>query len=292
MERLSILKTYKNFVGGQFPRSESGRTYPLNNAEGKLIANICLSSKKDLKSAVSAAVKAKGTWTSKSPFLRSQILYRLAEMLEGKKSQLMEELVIMGYERNTAENEIHLSIDRTVYYAGWCDKFQALASSVNPVASSHINITQSEPVGVVGIVADNETALIGLLSSILPCIAGGNTCVALVSEKYPLASLTLAEAINSCDLPAGVVNLLAGNPTELSDTFASHMEINALVLGRKNLPIARMKELGAEDVKRMTVYTSDWVSLEAQGLALITDLQEYKTTWHPMGFLAAGGGSY
>jgi hypothetical protein len=208
MSRLEIIKTYKIYIGGQFPRTESGRYYPLKNKSGKVLANICLSSRKDFRNAVVAARAAVGSWSSKSGLNRSQILYRIAEMLEGRRAQFIQELQLQGSSIKAAEEEVNISIDRLVYYAGWCDKYQQLFSSVNPVASSHFNFSVPEPSGVVALLAPQENSLIGLVSAIAPVIAGGNTCIALASENFPLCAVTFAEVINSSDVPGGVVNIL------------------------------------------------------------------------------------
>ena len=183
-KRLEVLKTYKIYIGGQFPRSESGRYYIPNNASGKKLANVCLSSRKDLREAVVAARGAFGGWSSRSAFNRSQILYRMAEMLEGRRAQFLEELVLQDSSRIKAEKELDLAIDRIIYYAGWCDKFQQVFSAVNPVASSHFNFSVPEPTGVVGIIAPQGDSLLGLISVIAPVIAGGCTCVVLVRRSY------------------------------------------------------------------------------------------------------------
>jgi acyl-CoA reductase-like NAD-dependent aldehyde dehydrogenase len=204
--RVPVLKTYKIFIGGQFPRTESGRYYDLTNKQNKVIANICLSSRKDFRNAVVAARGAFLGWSSKTAFNRGQILYRIAEMLEGRKAQFEEEMILMGYTKIKAATELNQSIDRLIYYAGWCDKYMQLFSSVNPVASSHFNFSVPEPMGVVSIIADETTALLGLISVIAPAIAGGNTVIVLASEKLPLCSITFSEVLATSDLPSGVVN--------------------------------------------------------------------------------------
>jgi acyl-CoA reductase-like NAD-dependent aldehyde dehydrogenase len=195
MNRLEILKTYKIFIGGQFPRTESGRYYSPMNKKGEALANMCLSSKKDHRNAVVAARKAFASWSERTAFNRGQILYRIAEMLEGRKSQFVEELVKQGATAQKASAEVDLAIDRCVYYAGWCDKYQQVFSSVNPVASSHFNFSALEPMGVVGIIAPQTNSLIGLVSTILPVIAGGNSCVVLAAEQLPLCAITFAEVL-------------------------------------------------------------------------------------------------
>ena len=190
MSRLEVLKTYKIYIGGQFLRTESGRYYPLLDKNKVNIANMCLSSRKDYRNAVVAARAAFGGWSGRAAFNRSQILYRLAEMLEGRKDQFIEELVKQGSIKAQALKEVELSIDRIVYYAGWCDKYQQILSSVNPVASSHFNFSIPEPMGVIAVLADEQTSLIGLISVVIPIIAGGNTCIVLASETKPLCAIT------------------------------------------------------------------------------------------------------
>lgn len=280
MARTEVLKTYKIFIGGQFPRTESGRYYKLDKPK----ANICLSSKKDFRNAVVAARKAFEGWSSKSAFNRSQILYRIAEMLEGRKSQFVEELVAQGSTKKQAEQEVILSIDRLVYYAGWCDKYTQVFSSVNPVASSHFNFSVPEATGVVSIIAPEETSLLGLISVIAPTIAGGNVCVVLASESKPLCAVTFAEVINTSDVPGGVVNILTGNTKELLTHFSSHMDVNAIVYCRNNKDeIKLLSENASLNVKRVFVYNDrDWSKAENENPYIILDTQEIKTTWHPI----------
>ena len=292
MERLEVLKTYKIYIGGAFPRTESGRTYPIIDQKGKLLANMCLSSRKDVRNAVVAARKAFGSWNEKTAFNRGQILYRLAEMMEGRKAQLIDELTLMGASPSNANKEVLQSIDRCIYYAGWCDKYQAILSSVNPVSSAHFNFTVAEPTGIVGLIADEETGLIGLISMLLPIIAGGNTCVILASEKKALTAITLAELIHSSDVPGGVVNLLTGNLEELGDTFSTHMDINALCLSRESTMKKVLAENCISNVKRFSLFVEDFRKMERQGLSYISNFQEYKTTWHPIEKIGGVGNSY
>jgi acyl-CoA reductase-like NAD-dependent aldehyde dehydrogenase len=293
MARLEVLKTYKLYIGGQFPRSESGRYYtPLDQA-GNPIANVSLSSKKDLKNAVVAARKAFGAWSERAPFNRGQICYRIAEMLEGRKAQFIDELVKQGYDQTQAEAEVHLAIDRCVYYAGWCDKYQQIFSAVNPVASPHINFSTLVPMGVVGVIAPQNNGLIGLISTILPCICGGNSCVVLASEKFPLTAITFAEVLATSDLPAGVVNVLTGSENELVDGFHSHMDINAVVYANGHTENATMLAKGAAvNVKRLFVYDTDFSVESAENPYLIADLQEVKTVWHPIEQVGGATSSY
>lgn len=225
--RLEVLKTYKIYIGGQFPRTESGRTYIATNAKGEMLANVCLSSRKDFRDAVGSARGAFGGWSGRASFNRGQILYRVAEMLEGRKAQFVDELMKQGSSKGNAEAEVNLSIDRLIYYSGWCDKYQQIFSAVNPVASSHFNFSVLEPMGVVAAIAPQGTSLIGLVSIMAPIIAGGNTCVMLASETKPLCAVTFAEVLNSSDLPGGVVNILTGKVSELLPFFADHMDVNA-----------------------------------------------------------------
>lgn len=281
--RLEIVKTYKLYIGGQFPRTESGRFYTPKNKKGATLGNMCLASRKDVKNAVLSARKAFGGWSEKTAFNRSQILYRIAEMLEGRRDQFIAELVKQGSTLKQAGEEVNLSIDRIVYYAGWCDKYLQVFSSVNPVSSSHFNFSIQEAVGVVGVIAPQDTSLIGLVSAVLPIIAGGNTCLVLASENIPLCSITFAEVLNSSDVPGGVVNILTGNEKELIETFASHMDINSVFYGgglNENLKL--IQELAVVNVKRVYSYPINWSTEDGQSVYLINDFQEIKTTWHPI----------
>jgi acyl-CoA reductase-like NAD-dependent aldehyde dehydrogenase len=290
MSRLEILKTYKIYIGGQFPRTESGRYYSIQDKKGNSIANICLSSRKDVRNAVVAARKAFGGWSERSAFNRGQILYRIAEMLEGRKEQFIQELVKQGSSQKSAEKEVCLAIDRIVYYAGWADKFQQIASSVNPVSSSHFNFSVLEPMGVVGVIAPQNSSLIGLVSMIIPVITGGNTIVALASEELPLCAVTFAEVLHSSDVPGGVVNILTGSPKETSPTIASHMDVNALI-GDENV-LSPLKISAIDNLKRIFSWDSDWTEMKSQGLNYVTDIQEVKTTWHPIENIGGATSSY
>jgi acyl-CoA reductase-like NAD-dependent aldehyde dehydrogenase len=293
MARLEILKTYKIFIGGQFPRTESGRYYTVSDAKKKPLANMCLSSRKDFRNAVQAARKALEGWAERAAFNRSQIIYRLAEMLEGRKAQFVEELILQGASKAAALREVQQSIDRTVHYSGWCDKYMALFSSVNPVASSHFNFSIPEPMGVVAIISPERPSLLGLLSLVLPAICGGNTVVVLASEQYPLTAITLAEVFATSDMPGGVVNILTGKEEELYSHFASHMDVNALVYGKGNTAqLSKMKELCSLNLKRSFDYNPDWSKAEGQSPYFIMDLQEIKTTWHPIEKIGISGAKY
>lgn len=290
---MEILKTYKLFIGGAFPRTESGRYYKLENKQKQVIANMCLSSRKDFRNAVVAARKAVEGWSGRAAFNRGQILYRIAEILEGRKAQFIAELMLQGSTKSSAEKEVRLAIDRCVYYSGWCDKYQQLFGSVNPVATSHFNFSVPEPTGVVCVIADENTSLLGLVSAILPIIVGGNTCVVLASESKPLCSITFAEVLATSDLAAGVVNILTGNSKELHTHFASHMDVNAIIYCRENAAeIKAIAELSSMNVKRSFVWNKDWFKAENENPYLIMDVQEIKTTWHPIENIGVNGAKY
>ena len=293
-KRLEVLKTYKIYIGGQFPRTESGRYYVPVNAAGKKLANVCLSSRKDFRDAVVAARTAYGSWSTRAAFNRGQILYRMAEMLEGRKAQFIEELMQQDSSKGKAEKEVNLAIDRLIYYAGWCDKYQQLFSSVNPVASSHFNFSVPEPTGVVSIIAPQNDSLLGLVSVIAPAIAGGNTCVVLASETKPLCSVTFAEVLNSSDLPGGVVNILTGKVSELASWFVNHMDVNATIFCENDSEIKKMmQEKSALNLKRIFFYDKiKWNTDQGQSPYFILDTQEIKTTWHPIENIAGSGGGY
>jgi acyl-CoA reductase-like NAD-dependent aldehyde dehydrogenase len=292
--RLEVLKTYKLYIAGQFPRTESGRYYSPVNAQGKKVANVCLASRKDLRDAIGAARTALGSWSNRSAFNRGQILYRIAEMLEGRKKQFIDELMQEGISRAAATKELTLSIDRLLHYAGWCDKYQALFSSVNPVASSHFNFSVPEPMGVIGIIAPQKSSLLGLVSMMAPCIAGGNTCVIIASYQSPLAAISFAEVLNSSDLPGGVVNILTGKPSELISWLGTHLDVNAIVLGDTDSEAwKKIQQDSSGNVKR----TFNWAEKGLDGISgqspyLIMDLQEIKTTWHPIQNIAGSGAAY
>lgn len=293
MSRLSVLKTYKIFINGQFPRTESGRYYELKNKTGKIAANVCLSSRKDFRNAEVAARNAFGGWSSRSAINRGQILYRIGEMLEGRKTQFLEEMLLQGISKANAEKEILLCIDRLIYYAGWCDKYQHLFSAVNPVASSHFNFSVPEPMGVVSVISPDNSALLGLISVMAPVIAGGNTCVILASAKFPLCAVTFSEVLATSDLPPGVVNILTGESKELHGHFSSHMDVNALIYCKSNKSeLKTIQENCSLNVKRFFHWDKKWSREEHQNPYLIIDLQEIKTTWHPIESVTAGGSRY
>jgi acyl-CoA reductase-like NAD-dependent aldehyde dehydrogenase len=284
--RLPVLKTYKIYIGGKFPRTESGRYYTLKNPKtGAALANMCLCTRKDFREAVVAARAAQSGWAKRSAYNRSQILYRIAEMLEGRSAQFVAEMVQQGADNSEAKIEVDAAVDRLVYYAGWTDKYQQVFSSVNPVASSHFNFSVLEPTGVVAILAPPTSALVGLISVIAPAIAGGNAVIVLASHDLPLSAVTLTEVLATSDLPGGVVNLLTGDRAELLEHFASHMDVNAVIAcGSDDNERTILRTKSALNVKRAIIYEkTDWLDDEAQGPYFILDTQEVKTTWHPIG---------
>ena len=284
-KRLDVMKTYKIYIDGKFPRTESGRYYILKDSKGENSVNICQSSRKDFREAVVAARKAQPSWAAKSAYNKGQILYRIAEMLEGRKTQFVEELIQQGSSQAQAEKEVELSIDRLVYYAGWSDKYQQVFSAVNPVESSHFNFSMAEPTGVVSALSSEKYGLIGLVSVIAPAIVGGNTIIILASSEKPLCAVTFGEVINSSDVPGGVVNILTGYRSELLMHFANHMDVNAIVYNGNNLEeITKIKELSSLNVKRAVIYKDvNDMDENSQNGYRIMDLQEIKTTWHPVG---------
>ena len=298
-ERLPVMKTYKIFIGGKFPRTESGRYYQPKDADGKPLANVCRSSRKDVRESVVAARKAFGDWSNRSAFNRGQILYRIGEMLEGRSAQFVHELVLHGATQKQAEAEVITAIDRWVHYAGWCDKYQAVFSSVNPTNSSHFNFSVQEPTGVVGVMCPGTSGLIGLVSLVAPIIAGGNTAVVVASEEHPLPAVTFAEVLATSDLPGGVVNLLTGFRSELLKPLVTHMDINAIVVpldsarGDNDAELTMLGTEAAVNMKRLVVpKVSDWSKKEGQSPYFILDTQEVKTTWHPIERGQGGGGGY
>jgi len=293
-KRLEVLKTYKLYVGGQFPRTESGRYYIATNSKEEKLANVCLGSRKDFRDAVVAARGAFGGWSGRAAFNRGQILYRIAEMLEGRKAQFVDELMKQDASRAQAENEVSLCIDRLIYYSGWCDKFQQLFSTVNPVASSHFNFSVPEPTGVVAAIAPQNDSLLGLVSVIAPIIAGGNTCVILASNSKPLCAVTFAEVLNGSDLPGGVVNILTGKVAELVPFFADHMDVNATVYCESDDASQKMiKEKSALNVKRVALYNKvKWNDASGQSPYFIMNFQEIKTTWHPIEHIGGAKAGY
>ena len=280
VERIPVQKTYKLYIGGAFPRTESGRFYRVEDGRGKLLANMCQASRKDLRNAVVAARKAFSGWAGRSAYNRGQILYRVAEILETRRDQFVAELKSQGLPIAAARGEVNQSIEQLVYYAGWADKYQQVFSTVNPVSSSHFNFSILEPTGVVGIFAPATPSLLGIIATMAPVVCGGNSCVVLASETKPLCSITLAEVLETSDFPAGVVNILTGSHSELLEQFATHMDINAIVYCGDDPTGLRVVQEGASlNVKRI-VHCTDTAPTDPYR---ILDVQEVKTTWHPIG---------
>ena len=291
-ERINVLKTYKIFIGGKFPRTESGRFYQLNN-RSKAIANVCLSSRKDLRNAVVAARGAFETWSGATAYNRSQILYRMAEMMEGRKDQFISELVLQGVDIKKATVEVDLSIDRVIYFAGWADKINQVFGSVNPVATSHFNFSLMEPMGVVGLVAPEKSGLLGLVSSLCPILVSGNCAVVLASEKLPLCSITLAEVLVTSDVPGGVVNILTGKKEEIMVHLAKHMDVNAIYLTDNLEHKKSVQGEAIQNLKRVVVgKQKSWDDRTVENPYIITDFMEIKTTWHPVEVISATGSGY
>jgi len=282
---IAVQKTYKLYIGGKFPRTESGRYYKLMDKKQKLIANVCRGSRKDFRNAVVDARKAFGGWAGRSAYNRGQILYRIAEMLEGRKAQFIAELQTTGATAANAEKEVNTTIDRLVYYAGWSDKYQQIFSAVNPVASSHFNFSVQEAMGVIAVFAPEEHGLLGLVSSIIPVICGGNTCIVLASNTHPTCAISFAEVLNSSDVPGGVINILTGLRSELAGHFSTHMDVNAFVYcGNDKEEIKTIQKNATNNLKRVILYKDKkWLTEEGQSPYFILDTQEVKTTWHPIG---------
>ena len=286
-DRVEVQKTYKTYIGGNFPRTESGRYYKVYDGDGEVLANACRCSRKDLRDAVVAARNAVDGWSGRTAYNRGQILYRIAEMLETRKAQFVEELETIGYKTKDAKAEVNTAIDRLIYYAGWSDKYQQVFGSINPVASSHFNFSMPEPMGVVTAWAPEERPLLGLVSVMAPVIVGGNTCVILASEKYPLSAVSFAEVLNSSDVPGGVVNILTGYREELLEHMTTHMDVNAFFYTDPDIDQEKRKQIDENcslNLKRtVRKPVENWEEEDAQSPYFITDFQETKTTWHPVG---------
>jgi acyl-CoA reductase-like NAD-dependent aldehyde dehydrogenase len=276
-QRLPVRRTAKLSIGGQFPRSESGRTYEVVSADGRFLAHAARASRKDLRDAVVAARGALGGWAARTAYNRGQILYRVAEIMEGRRAQLEDELRDSG--APDPADEVSRAIDRWVWYAGWADKIAQVAGGANPVAGPYFNFTVPEPTGVVGIVAPAEPSLLGLVSRIAPVIVSGNVAVAVASESSPLPAVSLAEALATADVPGGVINVLTGSPSELVPWLAAHMDVNAIDLtGCPDDLIPEAERAAADNVKRV-----HRAGPAEQHLSEITAFVEFKTVWHPMG---------
>ncbi|MGW7382020.1 aldehyde dehydrogenase family protein [Streptomyces sp. NPDC054794] len=294
IERLSVFKTYKLYVGGKFPRSESGRVYEVTDSKGKWLANAPLSSRKDARDAVVAARKAFGGWSGATAYNRGQILYRIAEMLQGRRDQFVREVAeAEGLAKSKAAAQVDAAIDRWVWYAGWTDKIAQVVGGGNPVAGPFFNLSSPEPTGVVTVLAPQESSFLGLVSVIAPVIATGNTAVVIASEKSPLPALSLGEVLATSDLPGGVVNVLSGRTAEIAAPLAAHQDVNAIDLAGADDALAKELEIAAADnLKRVLrpQAVDNWSA--TPGTERMTAFLETKTVWHPTGSLGASGSSY
>ncbi|MFD3928902.1 aldehyde dehydrogenase family protein [Streptomyces sp. NPDC058614] len=291
--RLSVFKTYKLYVGGKFPRSESGRVYEVTDSKGKWLANAPLSSRKDARDAVVAARKAFGGWSGATAYNRGQVLYRVAEMLEGRKDQFVREVADSeGLSKSKAAAVVDAAIDRWVWYAGWTDKIAQVIGGANPVAGPYFNLSTPEPTGVVTVLAPQESSFLGLVSVIAPVIATGNTVIVIASEKSPLPALSLGEVLATSDLPGGVVNVLSGKTAEIAAPLAAHQDVNAIDLAGADDVLAKELEIAAADNLKRVLRPQAVDYSETPGIERLTAFLETKTVWHPTGALGASGSSY
>ena len=279
MSRIDVNKTYKLFIGGAFPRSESGRVYEIKGANKKFIANPSLASRKDLRDAVVAAKSAQPGWANATAFNRGQILYRIAEIMEGSSEQFVDEICALeGVTNKVAKSQVEAAIDTWVWYSGWCDKLSSVTGSLNQVSGPFYNFTTPEPLGVVAIFAENKPSLLGVVRTLAPVLAGGNSAVLIASENYPLPAITLSEALATSDVPGGVVNILTGKSSELAPWVGSHMEIDGVdVAGLSKKQEGELKLVGADNLKRIFRFNPD------NHPERIISFMEQKTVWHPIG---------
>ena len=280
-KRLTVPKTYKLAIGGAFPRSESGRTYEVVSAKGDFLANAALASRKDARDAVVAARAAVKGWSGATAYNRGQVLYRVAEILEGRRAQFVDEIVAQeGVSAAVAGAQVDAAIDLWVWYAGWCDKYAQVAGNANPVAGPYFNISVPEPTGVVAVVAPQDSSLLGLVAVVAPALVTGNTVVVIASERFPLSAISLAEVLATSDVPGGVVNVLTGSPAEMAPWLASHADVNALDLaGAADLEWVDLEIAAADTLKRVLPPVPDTASIDASP-ARITAFVETKTVWH------------
>ena len=291
VDRIEVRKTYKLYIGGAFPRTESGRAYEVLGARGQPLANASRGTRKDIRDAVRAARGAQPEWAAKTAYNRSQILYRIAELMEGRRDQFVAEVIAAeGITRPRAARAVDAAIDRWVWYAGWADKYPQVIGTVNPVAGRYFNFSVPEPTGVVGVIAPEASSLLGLVSRLAPVVVSGNAAVVLASETRPLPAVTLTEVLATSDVPGGVVNLVTGLRRELVGHLAGHMDVNALdAFGASPEESAALEEIAVENVKRFVrppaagLDRYDWLSDSAQSPYLIGEYVEIKTVWHPIG---------
>ncbi|MBE2998983.1 aldehyde dehydrogenase family protein [Nocardiopsis sp. HNM0947] len=288
--RLAVRKTYKLYLGGAFPRSESGRSYPVTSADGDHLANASLASRKDARDAVTAARKAFGGWSGRTAYNRGQVLYRVAEVMEGRRSQFTDQLAAaQGLERSEADTVVSAAIDRWVYYAGWTDKFAQVIGGSNPVAGPYYNHSSPEPTGVVAVFAPQDAPLLGLTSVLAPVVATGNTAVVVTSEEAPLPAVDLAEVLATSDVPGGVVNLLTGRAGEIGPHLAPHGDVDALDLAGAGEHATAFEEAAAETLTRVLRPGNEagggeraWLDPDP-GTSRMSPFLETKTVWHPIG---------
>jgi len=277
--RIDVMKTYKLFINGNFPRSESGRVYEILDSKGKFLANPCNGSRKDLRESVVAARNAHSGWSSATAFNRGQVLYRVAEIMQGRIDQCVAEIVAQeGATPAAAKIQVQSAIDTWVWYAGWCDKIDSISGSTNPVSGPFYNFSIPESLGVVAIFADSKPSLLNLVSALAPVIATGNTAILIASEKHPLCAITLAECLATSDVPAGVVNVLTGKVDQFVTWVGSHMEIDGVdATGLSKKDLVEIKELGSENLKRVHSFN------EAKSTKRMVSFMETKTVWHTIG---------
>ncbi|WP_154793059.1 aldehyde dehydrogenase family protein [Occultella kanbiaonis] len=288
--RIDVRKTYKLFIGGAFPRSESGRTYEVTSAKGAFLANAAQGSRKDARDAVRAARSAQPGWAGATAYNRGQVLYRVAELLEGRRAQFVADVAAgEGLTERRAQDVVSAAIDRWVWYAGWSDKVAQVAGNANPVAGPYFNLSAPEPTGVVAVIAPQASSLLGLVSVLAPAIVTGNTVVIVASEDRPLPAISLAEVLATSDVPGGVVNIITGRTAEIAPHLAKHMDVNAIdvagALGADGITWGELEADAAGTVKRVRRPAGDdedsWA--EAQSLNAILAYTETKTVWHPKG---------
>jgi len=284
--RLAVPKTYKLYIGGAFPRSESGRTYEIVSAKGAFLANAAKASRKDARDAVVAARSAVGGWSGATAYNRGQVLYRIAELLEGRRAQFVAEIVdAEGVSAAVATAQVDTAIDRWVWYAGWTDKYAQVAGNANPVSGPYFNISVPEPTGVVAIIAPQDSSLLGLVSAVAPALVAGNTVVVVASEKLPLSAISLSEVLATSDVPKGVVNVLTGSPAEIAPWLASHQDVNALdLVGAGAFDWIDLQIAAADTLKRV-LPPENGPDAAAPSLDRITAFVETKTVWHTKGLI-------
>ncbi|MFD5630605.1 aldehyde dehydrogenase family protein [Streptomyces sp. NPDC127072] len=292
-QRLSVFKTYKLYVGGKFPRSESGRVYEVTDSKDRWLANAPQASRKDARDAVVAARKAFGGWSGATAYNRGQVLYRVAEMLEGRRDQFVREVADSeGLSKAKASAVVDAAVDRWVWYAGWTDKIAQVIGGANPVAGPYFNLSTPEPTGVVTVLAPQESSFLGLVSVIAPVIATGNTVVVVASERSPLPALSLGEVLATSDVPGGVVNILTGRTAEIAAPLAAHQDVNAIDLAGADEALAKELEIAAADNLKRVLRPQAVDYFRTPGIERLTAFLETKTVWHPTGALGASGSSY